>query len=774
MTAVLATQITTQTAAADPSHTETKPCLAPGATLVGPYLDSGYRQRRYMIRRGDGQMVLVSALLYFVAGCSDGTRDLVTIAQLASETFRRQLTPSNIVFLIESKLAPLGIVALASGERMETPRARPILGLRARFVLIPASAVGSLAKVLAPLYRPAAVLSALVLLVASDAWLFGLRNGPLLDTRGMSPPELLGLLALIVASFVFHEIGHATACQFGGAKPGSIGAGLYLVFPAFATNVTDAYRLDRIGRLRTDAGGIYFNALAVVVLTPFALGTDSDVVIGAIVMNHIVALQQFVPFARFDGYYMLSDLVGVPDLFSRIRPIVAATLLRRKDGRSDDLRPRVRAIVTGWVCVTMPVLACFFGLMLMGLPSRLAGFGSEAGAFWQLADVAMARGAYAVAALSVLQAALLALPLLATALILGRTASVALRLTGRGVLRAVDHDARPATPTVPCAGTPPAGDPAMDLSAACFTEAAMLRSQRQRPHGWRRAMHFMSAGRVEVGPSRTEQKLDALRARIAAPVVGTRRIAVVCRKGGCGKTTTALMLGHVLAIERLDRVVALDANPDAGSLGYRVEGGSDKTVTDVLINSRTLWRYADFEPYVSTAPTRLDVVASNNDPRITQRLGERDYRHAISVLERHYNVVIADTGTGILDPAVRGVLAEADQVVVVVPPALDGARVAASTLDWLEQHGYAHLVRGAVGVINGVRGSTALELDRVEAHFASRCAAVVRIPWDTALGTGAATVPDDLQPGTRLAYLELAAAVADQFHTPRTMRSATP
>ena len=43
-----------------------------------------------------------------------------------------------------------------------------------------------------------------------------------------------------------------------------MGAGLYLVWPAFYTDVTDSYRLDRGGRIRTDLGGLYFNAIVVV------------------------------------------------------------------------------------------------------------------------------------------------------------------------------------------------------------------------------------------------------------------------------------------------------------------------------------------------------------------------------------------------------------------------------------------------------------------------------------------------------------------------------
>ena len=68
---------------------------------------------------------------------------------------------------------------------------------------------------------------------------------------------------------------------------------------------------------------------------------------------------------------------------------------------------------------------------------------------------------------------------------------------------------------------------------------------------------------------------------------------------------------------------------------------------------------------------------SDDDPRITLALGSQDYRHLVDTLDRHYNLVLVDTGTGILDDAIQGILEEADQLVVVMPPALDGGRVAA-------------------------------------------------------------------------------------------------
>jgi len=312
----------------------------------------------------------------------------------------------------------------------------------------------------------------------------------------------------------------------------------------------------------------------------------------------------------------------------------------------------------------------------------------------------------------------------------------------------------PARPEVPMA------------TAADFTAERYLREQSPAPrNGWRRVLFWLTGGRVNLGPSPTELAERELIARAKTPVPGCRSIAVISRKGGVGKTTTTLMLGHTFASLRGDRVVALDGNPDAGSLGYRVRRETAATITNLLADEQMITRYADIRAYTSQAPTRLEVVASDDDPRITKALGESDYRRAIALLERHYNLITLDTGTGVLESANRGILQLADQIVVVMSPSLDSARAASSTLDWLNENGHAELVHGAVAGINAVQEGGQVEVGRIKEHFAGRCRAVVQVPWDPHLAAGAETDVARLRPTTRHAYLEVAAAVADGFAT---------
>src|SRR5437660_7616933 len=123
---------------------------------------------------------------------------------------------------------------------------------------------------------------------------------------------MLVVMMLIVLSAGFHECGHATACRHGGAKPGVIGAGIYVVWPAFYTDVTDAYRLGKGGRLRTDLAGVYFNALFMLATLAVYLMTHLEILIVVVLFLQFEMLHQFLPFLRLDGYYVIADLTGVP------------------------------------------------------------------------------------------------------------------------------------------------------------------------------------------------------------------------------------------------------------------------------------------------------------------------------------------------------------------------------------------------------------------------------------------------------------------------------
>ncbi len=298
-------------------------------------------------------------------------------------------------------------------------------------------------------------------------------------------------------------------------------------------------------------------------------------------------------------------------------------------------------------------------------------------------------------------------------------------------------------------------------------ESTVLRPRKERPtEGWRAWLYTISGGAINIGPGRRERAWNDLVRRCQAPCPTGRRIAVISRKGGVGKTTTTLMLGHTLAAIRPDRVMAIDGNPDAGTLGHRISGQTTATVVDALAQVGNVRGYPDARALTSQAPSRLEILASPQDPHASRALRGRDYQAVMNELDHHYNVMLCDTGTGIMDDANLGILDAIDQIVLVTGTALDSARAASMTLDWLESHGRAALVTDAVVVINAISDMGRVDIDQVIRHFADRCRAVHRVPFDEHLEAGAVTDPDRLAPTTQEAWLSIAATVVDGFALP--------
>jgi putative peptide zinc metalloprotease protein len=485
---------------------------ASGLSLLGEYQGTGFTEPRFLVRRGDGQVIQLTRLLYAVTqaiadDAPDGGRDPDTVAARAGASFGRGLTADNIRYLVAGKLGPLGIVTAGPvaagppGQRQDgaaaPPRVNLLLGLKARGVLLRPPAVRAIGQALAWLHHPVLVAIALAAFAALEVWLFAVHGaiGPVLLVVG-DPVLFLAVAGLTLVSLLFHEFGHASASRYSGAQPGVIGFGLYLIFPSLYTDVTDAYRLTRAGRLRVDLGGVYFNGLFVLALFGCYGATGNPAFLAAVFLDNFQILQQLFPLVRMDGYFILGDLAGVPDLLGLLGPIMASVLPKavlpgtglrdkasRAGARARGLRRGPRILVTGWVLVAIPLLGALTGYAIWNLPVMIS---TARQAF--TIDVAQARAGFsggnpAAGLVAVISVALLIIPgiglayLLAQVVMSGARAllrhrprhwALALGVTGALAAAAAVAVVLVVVPT----GSKPAGD-----TAAMAMASATSRSQ---------------------------------------------------------------------------------------------------------------------------------------------------------------------------------------------------------------------------------------------------------------------------------------------------------
>jgi MinD-like ATPase involved in chromosome partitioning or flagellar assembly len=280
---------------------------------------------------------------------------------------------------------------------------------------------------------------------------------------------------------------------------------------------------------------------------------------------------------------------------------------------------------------------------------------------------------------------------------------------------------------------------------------------------WRRLVYRATFGKLNPGDNKKVRARRALDARIMSDLKGeTKFVPILTRKGGVGKTTVTTLIGMAMALVREDRVLAIDANPDRGTLAERVEQKSVRTVRDVVRRAGGINSFTVFSEFVSRDRTRLDVLASDTDPMLSEAFNEGDYNVVADIASRYYSICLTDCGTGIVHSVMRAILMRANGLVIVSGGSIDEAKLASETLTWLESNGFGELVKNSVVALNtATYGTQLVKLDEIENHFKTRVRAVVRIPYDPMLAAGAAVQFDKLHPATKQAARDLAALVVD-------------
>ena len=166
---------------------------------------------------------------------------------------------------------------------------------------------------------------------------------------------------------------------------------------------------------------------------------------------------------------------------------------------------------------------------------------------------------------------------------------------------------------------------------------------------------------------RESDYLGRLDRRIAEPRL-TRcvTVAVVSPKGGVGKTTTTALLGSLLAGVRRDRIVAVDTNPDYGSLGRALTPDHSVYVDDLIdVLDRPDLSATALDGHLGRASDGLMVLPAPTHPARMAALDEAAYTNVIQQLKSLVGVLVLDCGTGLQEPAARAAQAAADQIVLI-------------------------------------------------------------------------------------------------------------
>lgn len=311
--------------------------VAVGIDFLGP-LDSVHHHS-FLLRVEDGRYLKVSQSTYVLLQLMDGTRNLAEIATSCREDWDLEIEEGCIQEIVKEKFIPNHLIRNGSTTRRRwfrkgSPSSSQRFGL-VKLPVLPVSLVQKLATLITGLFKPKIMLSLGILsLIAHICFYLKYSPNQIFSEFRSYQYWFIPIVWSLVS--VLHELGHAAACQYYGARPGAIGVGLYIVFPVFWSDLKAVWPLKRFQRAVVDIGGLYMEWILNIFLIIFAFTHYSPWISGLVVWGNIAMLYNLLPILRLDGYWLFSDLIGVPNLDEESRSARKSLLWNHKLPKIDS------------------------------------------------------------------------------------------------------------------------------------------------------------------------------------------------------------------------------------------------------------------------------------------------------------------------------------------------------------------------------------------------------------------------------------------------------
>ncbi|MEK6408315.1 MAG: hypothetical protein AABN34_15250 [Acidobacteriota bacterium] len=300
-------------------------------------LEMSLAEPRYLVTLlGQGRQLMISPKVADLISQLQEGISLEEAARALSGMWERAVTADDLRYIVEHQMVAQGLaypadsapasvlqspqeLAVQLVKAAKKPLYEKLLTGQFRWRLMKRDLVEKLCSPLTVAYQPLSLLLALVMIVATRWMLYSTMEGHFVRQviTQFNPTEYLASLAILIVVVLIHEFGHAAAQLRYGLPAGAIGFHLYHYLPAFFANASASWKLKPSRRVVVDMGGIYFQAIITSILYLIYLKTQYLPLMIAVLTSDSLCLIALNPFLRFDGYWLLVDLLGVPNLQKR-------------------------------------------------------------------------------------------------------------------------------------------------------------------------------------------------------------------------------------------------------------------------------------------------------------------------------------------------------------------------------------------------------------------------------------------------------------------------
>lgn len=242
----------------------------------------------------------------------DGISDIKKITEMFDKKYNTSISTTTVYDILYKGLSKFGIII---NSEVILEKRKTASYLRLSFIFIREKYVDHVSRNLTFMFKgylPVILMTSMSIFIL---WTYVLNfNVFAYNAENLISFNIILYFIFFKLGSLVHEFGHATACAKFGAKNGGIGFGFYLLMPVLFTDVSDVWRLTAKQRIIVNLAGIYFELiLASFCLIIFHINNNPVFLITPTLMI-ISTLYNLNPLLRYDGYWVLVDLIGIPNL----------------------------------------------------------------------------------------------------------------------------------------------------------------------------------------------------------------------------------------------------------------------------------------------------------------------------------------------------------------------------------------------------------------------------------------------------------------------------